>query len=71
MINIIKRIIEVLGHGGLMGISFSVILLFLLEMQFGKVYFYEPNQIILYSEVAMSFLVFIYSIYSFKKLVKQ
>ena len=71
MFNVIKRIIEILGHGSLMGISFSVIVLFLLEMYFGKVYFYEPNKIILYSEILMSSLVFIYSIYSFKKLVRQ
>lgn len=54
-----------------MGISFSVIVLFLLEMYFGKVYFYEPNRMILYTEILMSFLVFFYSIYSFKKLVRE
>jgi hypothetical protein len=71
MLNTLKRFAEILGHGGLIGMSLSVILLFLLEMYFGKVYFYEPNKVILYSEFLISVLLFLYSIYSFKKLTKS
>ena len=69
--NRFKTIIEVVGEGSLIGVSFSLLLLFLLEMYFEKVYFYEPNNIILYSEIVMSVLVFLYSLYSFKKWVKN
>lgn len=71
LFNKFKTIIEVVGQGSLIGVSFSLILLFLLEMYFEKVYFYEPNGIILYSEIVMSILVFLYSLYSFKKWVKS
>jgi len=71
LFNRVRTIIEVVGQGSLIGVSFSLLLLFLLEMYFEKVYFYEPNTIILYSEVVMSVLVFLYSMYSFKKWVKN
>ena len=71
LFNKFKTIIEVVGQGSLIGVSFSLILLFLLEMYFEKVYFYEPNGIILYSEIVMSILVFLYSLYSFKKWAKS
>jgi hypothetical protein len=69
--NRFKTIIEVIGQGSLIGVSFSLLLLFLLEMYFEKVYFYESNKIILYSEIAMSVLVFFYSLYAFKKWTKN
>ena len=66
-----RTIVEIVGQGSLIGVSFSLLLLFLLEMQFERVYFYEPNKMILYSEIVMSILVFLYSLYSFKKWVKN
>jgi len=69
--NRFKTLIEIAGQGSLIGVSFSLLLLFLFEMYFEKVYFYEPNTFILYSEIAMSVLVFLYSLYSFKKWVKN
>ncbi len=69
--NRFKMLIEVLGQGSLIGVSFSLLFLFLLEMYFEKVYFHEPNKFILYSEIVMSTLVLLYSLYSFKKLVKN
>ena len=71
LFNRIRTIIEVIGQGSLIGVSFSLLFLFLLEVYFEKVYFYEPNKFILYSEVVMSVLVLIYSMYSFKKWVKN
>jgi len=67
----IRTTIEIIGQGSLIGVSFSILLLFLLEVYFEKVYFYEPNEIILYSEIVMSVLVFVYSLYSFRKMVKS
>ena len=69
--NRFKTMIEVIGQGSLIGVSFSLLLLFLFEMYFERVYFYEPNEIILYSEIAMSVLVLLYSLYSFKKWAKN
>lgn len=69
--NRLKTIIEVVGQGSLIGVSFSLLTLFLLEMYFEKVYFYEPNKIILYSEIVMCVLILLYSMYSFKKWVKN
>ena len=69
--NRLRPFIEVIGQGSLIGVSFSLLSLFLLEMYFEKVYFYEPNKIILYSEIAMSVLILLYSMYSFKKYVKN
>jgi len=71
LFNRFKMMVEIIGQGSLIGVSFSLLLLFLLEMYFEKVYFYEPNEIILYSEIVMSVLVFLYSLYSFKKWVKS
>lgn len=71
LFNRIKPFIEVIGQGSLIGVSFSLLFLFLLEMYFEKVYFYEPNKIILYSEIVMSVLVLLYSLYSFKKWAKN
>lgn len=70
-LNRVRAIMEVIGQSSLIGVSFSILLLFLLEMHFERVYFYEPNEIILYSEITMSILVFLYSLYSFKKWVKN
>lgn len=69
--NKIRGIIEIIGQGSLVGVSFSILLLFLLEMHFERVYFYEPNEFILYSEIMMSVLVFLYSLYSFKKWMRN
>jgi len=69
--NRVKTIIEIMGQGSLIGVSFSLLVLFLFEMYFERVYFYEPNKIILYSEIVMSVLVLLYSMYSFKKWVKN
>ena len=71
LFNRFKTLVEVLGQGSLIGVSFSLLVLFLFEMYFEKVYFYEPNEIILYSEIVMSVLVFLYSLYSFKKWVRN
>ena len=71
LFNRIRTIVEILGQGSLIGVSFSLLLLFLFEMYFERVYFYEPNKIILYSEIVMSVLVLLYSLYSFKKWVKN
>lgn len=69
--NRFKTMIEIVGQGSLIGVSFSLLLLFLFEMYFERVYFYEPNRIILYSEIVMSVLIFLYSLYAFKKWVKN
>jgi len=71
LFNRVRTIIEIVGQGSLIGVSFSLLFLFLLEMYFEKVYFYEPNKIILYSEIVMSVLVLLYSLYSFNKHVKN
>ena len=71
LFNRFRTIIEVIGQGSLIGASLSLLLLFLLEMQFERVYFYEPNMFILYSEIVMCVLIFLYSMYSFKKWVKN
>ena len=67
----IRAIVEIAGQGSLIGVSFSMLLLFLLEMYFERVYFYEPNKIVLYSEVLMSIMIFFYSLYSFKRWTKN
>ena len=69
--NRFRTMIEIIGQGSLIAVSFSLLLLFLFEVYFGKVYFYEPNKMILYSEVVMSVLILLYSMYSFKKWVKN
>lgn len=69
--NKLKTMAEILGQGSLIGVSFSLLMLFLFEMYFGKVYFYEPNKIILYSEIVMCVLVLLYSLYAFKKWAKN
>ena len=69
--NRIKTFIEIIGQGSLIGVSFSLLLLFLFEMYFERVYFYEPNKFILYSEIVMSALILLYSMYAFKKWAKN